>query len=725
MPGIGQLTQNIEGSIRGVESLLGIAPPVRLTSQYPTSFYSNINANALNLGNWNKLPQAYSFSVVDMKGTPITGWTDFPLPLAPQSINQSEQFAHSIQPTQGGTVVTHSGNRYKSLQLSGTTGIAPFRGAGGASSATGDSQFSPANLATSSGYEVFLRLRNYFKAYYEFKNTGQLDEDARLIFKNYKDSEFLIVELTSFNMKRVAGRPFLYDYEIEMMVLGAFQFTPPEPAYISDFERKLNNALDRIETARGLMLGLQDTLRQVEAIYDSTVLGPLRLIGLTLKAFAGTAFVVGDVGSRIINNTLTLGGIAAILSQLSDQKAEALRVGGGSQALLNANIPTDPVAAAEATGTEAINGLNELLLEIDIAVAPQETRDALDREVEELVLPKQFFSDTINELIRVKDNLEDFVGLGSEDADEIFGRTSTVAAETGRVVTNDEFDLLNAFNLAVSAIQEVVTVSTLFRTSYEDEVSSIMDAFEDGGVELSTDAAVREITLKIDTTLERVALTYLGSSSRWPEIVLLNGLRPPYICQQPRFVSLTREDNTIVTDEDRLTDEEKTMFNFSNTAVSPGDTMLIPAPAIFGFGETPEGAENSLTDGLSQVEKNIGSDLKVADDGFDLILNNTGDLETAVGATNMAQSIILKLNYEKGDLLSNPELGVGLAVGSRIRELDEIRDDVIRSLTQDPRIENIEDFTVSRLGPQIILRFLVRIKQVDQPIPLELALPVR
>ena len=113
-------------------------------------------------------------------------------------------FAHSIKPTQGGTVVTHSGNKYKSLKISGTTGISPFRGPSGASRDTGASLFSPGGLKFSSGYEVFITLRNYFKAYYEFKNTGQLDRNARLIFKNYKDGEFLVIELMNFNMKRSA-----------------------------------------------------------------------------------------------------------------------------------------------------------------------------------------------------------------------------------------------------------------------------------------------------------------------------------------------------------------------------------------------------------------------------------------------------------------------------------------------------------------------------------------
>ena len=714
MPGITQLSNNITASIRGAEALLGIGPPIRLTSQYPGKFNNNQNANRLNEQNWNKLPQAYTFSVVNENGTPVDGWTDFALPLAPQSINQSEQFAHNIVPTQGGTVVTHSGNRYKSLTISGTTGIAPFRGAGGVAS-TGDANFAPTNLATSSGYEVFIRLRNYFKAYYEFKNNGELDNKVRLLWKNYKDGEFLIVELNAFNMKRAAGRPFLYDYDIDMRVLGSFRFTPPTPAFLTDFERKIQNALDKINTARGVMLGLQDTLRQVEAIYDSTVLEPLRSIGLALKAFIGTALVLGDVGTRIINNTLTLGGIGAILGSLSEERATALRLGGGSEALLAANIPTDINNAVAASGTELINNLNELLLEVDIAIAPEETRDALNEEIENLNLPLQFYQETIDELLRVQQNLEDFVNLGSDNYDTLFGRTSTVSVEEGKNVTNDEFDLLAGFNQAISGIQDVITVSTLFRSSYDDEIQSLLAAF-DGDLDLQTTTAVREITLPADTDLERIALTYLGDSIRWPEIVVLNGLTAPYITQRPRFISLDG-----ITDTDLLTSEQLAMFNFDSTVASPGDTITVPAPAIFGFGETPSGAENALTEGLSQVEKNLGVDLRVSDD-FDLILTSSGDIDAVASAGNMAQAVILRLMYEKGDLLRNPELGVGLQVGSKIPALEVIRDDIIRSLTQDPRVESLEDFTIARNGPEINLRFLLRIKQVDQPVPIELTL---
>ena len=170
------LVNNIRGSINNlVDQLTGQVKSGQFHPEFPEV------TSTINKENWLKLPFPYSFDVFngninEFRGTPFS---EFQLPLAPQEINQREEFAISIKPTQGGTVVNHSGNKYKTLSIAGTTGVAPFRGTGGVDKTTGDAIFQPNELKYKSGYEVFLQLRNYFRAYYEYKKKFAGDNSAR------------------------------------------------------------------------------------------------------------------------------------------------------------------------------------------------------------------------------------------------------------------------------------------------------------------------------------------------------------------------------------------------------------------------------------------------------------------------------------------------------------------------------------------------------------------
>src|SRR5690606_2449275 len=131
------------------------------------------------------------------------------LPINPQEITQTENFAVKIKPTLGGTTVNHSGNRYKDLIISGTTGVHPYRGMTGVNRKTGRAIFQPDSLKYRSGYEVFLHFRNWIKAYHQRKASSP--NQFRMIFKNFKDWEFLIVEPVKFTMKRDSSKPLLYN----------------------------------------------------------------------------------------------------------------------------------------------------------------------------------------------------------------------------------------------------------------------------------------------------------------------------------------------------------------------------------------------------------------------------------------------------------------------------------------------------------------------------------
>lgn len=691
------LANNITEAIKGIGAELGLIPD-NSGNLFPDGYEKVTSSKKLEA--WNKLPFPYTFSVVDLnskgRGTPFK---DFSLPLAPSAISQTEDFAISVKPTQGGTVTTHSGNRYKTLSIQGTTGVNPFRGLAGVDVTTGKAIAKPDEIKYRSGYEVFQDLRNWFRVYYQYKkqNNSEISRGYRLVFKNFKDGEFLIVELLKFTMDRSAPRSLLYDYKMEFKVIASFNFDPPKKSALENLDDLLNKAVSKIDTARGIFLRTQEILRNIESTYEATVLEPLRKISLAAKALAGIQITAADVGNRIITNTMTAADSLDILKTIREQK-QAAQTGESASVPLsiqNTELPTDLNSTVSNQGSQAVTSLNAVLLDIPLNNLPQSTVDAMDEETEDVLTnPRSFYEQTRETLRRVKANAEDSFNLGSDTYDQLFDRTATTVAEPAKQITNDEFDLLNAFNESIQGINQVLSSQRLFKSDFADRIQSITENFVDA-IDAQALPAVKQIIMPADTDLEQIALDELSDATRWVEIAELNDLQSPYVVQ----------------------DQSSQLSN----VVKPGDTLLVPQDIIFGLSETPRAKEITSTIGLSEVEKSLGTDLKV-DKNFDLALANNGDFAVVSGSNNMTQAIILKLQYEKGELKKDPDLGVGIEIGGKFLSLEDIRDNLVTSLNQDNRIESVTDIQLLRDGPALFMQFNVNIKQVDQPIPLTIKL---
>lgn len=690
---LAQLVNNISASVDGlVGDLLGNPVdsniPQNANNKEVAALLSNIDRS-----NWLKLAYPYTFSVVilDQSGSTANPFTDFSLPLAPNSIHQTEEFAINIRPTQGGTTTTHSGNRYKTLTVKGTTGNAPFKGSGGAQRTDGSGIFQPKDLKYRSGYEVFLRLRNWFRAYYEYKKVaGQSASGLRLVFKNYKDGEFLIVELVKFDMDRQAPRSFLYDYELEFRVIAHLNFKALDNTS-TDFDNALNSALQIIDTARGTFLRSQDILRQIESTYESVVVEPLRKGSLALKALLGVPSVAADMGNKAITNTVSVAASYAILLGLQTQQSGNKTTGTLDPRLASAKLPNDLKSAAATQGAGAVTSLNEALMAMSPSVFPEATRNALSKDQSDsAALPRSFYVNLLNELNRVKQNAEDFFNLGDSTYDTLFGRTATLSAPFTKVITPAELDVLKAFSDAATGIQLLLSTEDLFKSSFDARIQDMVNRF-DGQIALLAQPAVRQVNLPYGTTLERLAQKELGDSTRWGEIAEVNNLKPPYII-------------------DDLSDTTKNVLH-------PGDIVLIPTPVTSGFSQVPQARDIKTTVGLSTLEKSLGTDLKLTPT-FDLSLSNTGDLEVVSGGDNMAQAVVLKLSYEKGEVMRYPELGANILPGSKFPAIEAIRDGITNTLLQDTRVEGIEQLQLRQDNSSLFVTFNLRIKQVNIPVPI-------
>ena len=701
--GVAELVNNIKDSVGGLLNDLGFdvgGVPTDGSPQYPRDKeFKNIQTDtAQTREGFRKLILPYTFDVIDIENPTSNQnpFGPFELPLAPQQLTLDQSPAISIKPTQGGTTTTHSGVRYKMLMIKGTTGIAPFRGAGGVDRRTGEAILQPKKLKFKSGYEVFHHLNNYINTYYEYKKVqGARAANLRLVFKNYKDGQFLIIENLKFTMNRQAGRPFLYDYDLQFKVLAHFDFSSPaeDDNILNQIDNLLDDANRILDISRGVMLRSQDILRQIESTYNSVIIEPLRKISLILKAAQGIGLVAGDIGSRILRNTMRPADTQAILLNVQSAQTQAKVSPDVDSRLVNASLPRDIGDAVATSGTETIDNLGEGLMALDLSEFPEATRNEVLAEQEELAnSPRSFFQDTLNDLDRVKANLEDFVNLGSSDYDALFGRVSTLNADPAKTVTDAELDLLSSFNQAKKAIQRMLSTDRLFKSQYDARIQDIVERFRND-ITLIANTAVIQIELNKGDTLARLAQDYLGDSTRWGEIVEVNNLRPPYI-----------------TSDFQSTD---------SGVLKVGDKILIPVPQQSGFSQVPKGAENKLTEGLTELEKSLGVDFKV-DKNFDLVLSNSGDLELVAGADNMAQAVIIKLSYEKGDVMGHPTIGSGATPGKKFPPLQEIKDDLVRTLLQDNRIERVDGLSLTQDNSELSLNFNLKIKQVDIPIPISI-----
>lgn len=135
------------------------------------------------------------------------------------------------------------------------------------------------------------------------------------------------------------------------------------------------------------------------------------------------------------------------------------------------------------------------------------------------------------------------------------------------------------------------------------------------------------------------------------------------------------------------------------------------------------GPDFPITAHLSELEKSLGVDLKINQDG-DLELNNLNDIKLVAGVQNAAQAIFIRLSLEVGSLLYHPELGTDLQVGSKTKDALSIKVQVLKSITSDQRFDNV-DAVIRVLGDVVMTDLRVSLANTGITVPLQFATPAQ
>jgi len=133
------------------------------------------------------------------------------------------------------------------------------------------------------------------------------------------------------------------------------------------------------------------------------------------------------------------------------------------------------------------------------------------------------------------------------------------------------------------------------------------------------------------------------------------------------------------------------------------------------------GKDSFITKNLTELERNLGVDLKLTSDG-DLELSNLNDIKLIAGAENAAQAVFIKLNVEPGSLLYHPEIGTDLQVGQKTKDAFMIKTQILRSISQDSRFDDV-DSVVQVLGDVVLVDLKVSIANTGIGIPFQFSTP--
>lgn len=570
---LGDLANNIASATQGLLTAFGLAQPNPVFKE----FLDQGITSTFQREQWYKTPSQgfYSFSV-DKVGQGVVSefpafiqniqstfgtvsnlikgessdvvFGEFKLPITPQEITQTEDFAVSIKPTQGGTVVNHSGNKYKTLTISGTTGVQPNKGLLGVYKGTGLAIGKPDELQYRSGYEVFQHFRQWMRSYHEVKsNSGS--EELRMLFRNYKDWEFLYVEPIKFTMKRDANKPLLYNYSIQFKVLGVQIIEKPLFDLVVS---KLNeiavagiNSYVLVKKNKAVTEYVTGTITDFQDSYNNLVFALKAANKKDLKLSELTTSDVEKLSNKECLPVINKIGQAMTNKSKDTETAEKNGYGygltgdpaGDGAKLIKAakNPSTSDLASAKATLNQLLVQEPALMTNISLDVLPTALKQDLSiKQVNTALISKVAVKNIQDKAVAISNKLAEGVGLGDSTYDQIFGLTSTITPTSQSAVTDEQFEAMYAFSQIINSIDGVLSTDQMFDTNAQlFKQSNATNGADSAGVGIfsfpSPASGTKEGFLQAGVTLEDIALLELGDASRWTEIAELNNLKAPYI----------------------------------------------------------------------------------------------------------------------------------------------------------------------------------------------------
>lgn len=584
----------------------------------------------------------------------------FPLVLAPESISFEEPFAVEHTQTQGGgLIVEENGIIQRRLIIRGQTGWKPRKLTQTvvtglittpAEKRSFDRTLNPLVLDAISGQRHFQYLQDsVFRTYADLKQDPDSAKDTKLFFHSLKDDEHWEVVPISFTMDRNNTRRTLYQYNINLLVVGKaskteFDFSEDKGLLdsLKDGLRQINNAISLVRGAIQDLTNIVNEVKSYVAAIGTILTNAVSIID------AATAFVEG------VTSLVQLP--AKMIQDLHDQVDGSL---ASFEEAIDRLAATGEVYEDLGSSSKPGTGATDQPMPQEVLRALQDIKLGCDL----MLMNPSVFETPLQERLRLDKEAQALSTVAS--AEEL-----ATAAEAEAPTTFD----------AVNAIGSGLMPGDVERANVELTPS---------GSDAPNYTNAQEIVVEQGDTLSSIAARKLGDARRWQELAVLNNMKPPYIT------------GAAAADIEEAYDEEAVPG-----AMGTGKKLLIPnykrpleaRPLLPVLGVPAQ---------RDVEEKLLGSDLALTRmpgeyPRYDVEIDIAGgsvDAKRVVGMPNLRQAIEMRLVIERGTDILFKKVGLEPIVGVKWTPLDRelVRFRVLRTISADPRILGVRKILMQTL----------------------------
>lgn len=775
---------------------------------------------------WNK---AYPYQLLVLNaddGYSADGDWSFTLPIPPESMSISTPFAISTSITLGGVVEEHNGAPVRMMTFSGTTGVMPNRDTSAslnnirnlqnevfgiaagtiqnassalitAATTTGSAQW---NLTPSeeldsgavdskgrgTGYYQFRLLQQFLERYVSLKKRSTKDaRKKRLALAIWKDQAVYVVSPVSFEMRRSATDPLAYQYQMQFKAWRRVSLKPEGVQALASYQSRKNDpsalqsVLNTLSAARAALAGAVSSLEAVRGDV-AQVMEIGRQSVLFVKDAIGAAVTVADMPSAIIQDAkgvvldaVSISGLDPSVVDTAFDPASAFQADAAEVSNGQASSTSGALSKSASSSNSVFKDpvANHRLLDSiplsQLSIRP-ETKRKIDAEVERVRrLTRLDFENMRDQLREVANDFADSIGAGSDTFNAAFGRPTVTST---KAPTDQDFDVLFALNSAIMELSRLAVAGAQDDTRLQ-AIEYVAGLARRSGIAFTTPVGKVAVPFPYGSTLEQLALRYLGDPKRWHEIAALNGLRSPYVDEEGFELPLLtngRRNQVTLADSARLYVGQPVTLAASNTTKTKrritkidvvhqgmvivhldGDEDLerfTPMAGAFLHAFTPDTVNSNMqlyipsatasTDqtltsksipGLNDFTHLLevgGVDLLLTQAG-DLAVTPDGDCKLAVGLANLVQRVRIALSTPRGSLPQHPQYGLGLKAGVSTADLDArgILEAARGLFRDDPSFSGVLSASVQKAG--VGARITMNVGVAGQDIVLPVSVDVR